>query len=84
MKGIYITEYSEIERGDSIDFTIYEFENLGNTFLNKYKEGYKMCEVCGKLIKIKGANQKYCDKCSPVMKKEKNRLNYESRKEKIN
>lgn len=84
MKGIYITEYSEIERGDSIDFTIYEFENLGNTFLNKYKEGYKMCDVCGKLIKIKGANQKYCDKCSPVMKKEKNRLNYESRKEKIN
>lgn len=84
MKGIYITEYIEIEDDDNVDFTISDFENLGNVFLNKYKEGYKMCEGCGKLIRIKKNNQKYCDKCAQVMKKEKDRLRYLNKKEKNN
>ena len=36
------------------------------------KDGYKLCEVCGKLIKIKGANSKYCEKCAGEIESKNN------------
>lgn len=68
--GFYILEYNDIEKKDEDDFVITQFENLGNTFLDKYKDGYKKCEVCGKLIKMKSNRQKYCKICSKEVKKE--------------
>lgn len=49
------------------EFEIYTFEHCGNQFLSKYKKGWKMCNICGKLIKIKAPNQKYCKVCAKIV-----------------
>ena len=44
-----------------------ELKNVGNQFIAMTKKDYKMCEICGKLIKIKIKNDystKYCVKCA--------------------
>lgn len=37
--------------------------NLGNQILTELKPNYKQCVNCGKLIKIKGNRQLYCEDC---------------------
>ena len=68
---IKLNEYPD-RRGYQVDLqddksdivmTVTIFEHLGRQYLNKYKDGWKMCENCGKMIKIKAPNQKYCKKC---------------------
>lgn len=49
---------------NDIAMTITCFEHLGRQYLDKYKDGWMMCKGCGKMIKIKAPNQKYCKKCA--------------------
>jgi len=61
----------EILSGDKEVMKVIVLENLGNQFLSKYKEGYKQCSQCGKLIKIKSkfdGSSKYCEKCAYEIK----------------
>lgn len=48
---------------DKVAIEITSMDNLGNQYLNKYKKGYKMCALCGKMFKIYGKNSKYCKSC---------------------
>ena len=47
-------------------FEITEFSNLGNKLVTFMKSNYKLCQSCGKLIKIKSKTkpEKYCEKCA--------------------
>lgn len=47
--------------------TVYNFTRIGNTYLDKYKDGWKMCECCGKMFKKKSPAQKYCKMCCEDM-----------------
>ena len=51
--------------------TISQFKNLGNQYLAKFKPGWKMCICCGKMLKIKGGNTKYCKSCAREKELEK-------------
>lgn len=44
-------------------FRITEMRNLGNLLIATYKDGYGMCEKCGKLIKINKGMFGVCKKC---------------------
>lgn len=44
-------------------FRITEMKNLGNLLIATYKDGYGMCEKCGKLIKIDSGMFGICKKC---------------------
>lgn len=64
-----------------------DFDTLGKQIIAYLKPDYKMCEVCGKLIKIKSkydGSSKYCNKCA---KEKHNEINKkcmrESRKTQI-
>lgn len=48
---------------DDIVLSVDKLEYLGNQLMAFIKPGYKVCENCGRLIKIKGNRQKYCEKC---------------------
>ena len=56
--GVDIADVSE-----EIVFEISNINNLGNQFMAFIKDDYKLCECCGKLIKITNNRQKYCKKC---------------------
>ena len=61
-----------VELGNSLEDIVFEIDdisNLGNKFMAHIKSGYKICDGinCGKLIKIKSNNQKYCSKCAKEM-----------------
>lgn len=48
---------------------ITNFEHIGNAYIDRYREGWKMCEHCGKLIhvgkaKTPGQPRKYCKDCA--------------------
>ena len=49
-----------------IVYNVEDFNNLGNQLMVLLKSGYKQCQSCGKLIKIKSKTkpEKYCDKCA--------------------
>jgi hypothetical protein len=49
---------------EDVVLEVSKVDKLGNQIMAHIKDGYKICEVCGKLIKIKGANSKYCEKCA--------------------
>lgn len=56
---------------EEIIITINSFENIGNQYIAKFKPGWKMCECCGKLFKIKideGRPKKYCKQCAYKIK----------------
>lgn len=55
-----------LEHDDKIVMTISVYKNLGNQYLDKYKDGWKMCTVCGKMYKIKNwdYSSKYCNECA--------------------
>lgn len=64
----------KVELQDDISdvaISITVFDKFGNQYLDKYKDGWKMCENCGKMIKIKAPNQKYCKKCGEVIQRDK-------------
>lgn len=48
---------------EKVAIRITSFENIGNQYIANFKPGWKMCEQCGKLVKIKGNRQKYCKRC---------------------
>lgn len=59
-----------------ICMTITNFDHIGNAYVDRYREGWKMCECCGKLIHIGksktiGQPRKYCKDCAPKMNIEK-------------
>lgn len=58
---------------EDIVLKVYELSYLGNQFMAFIKPGYKVCEGkdCGKLIKIKGKNTRYCNLCSKKKELEK-------------
>ena len=66
---------------EDITMKIYNMENLGNQFMVHLKPDYKLCECCNKIIKIKGANSKYCKICAKKKESEskeiRNRKYYE-------
>lgn len=60
----------KVELGSSdeqIVLKIDSFENIGNQYIANFKQGWKMCECCGKLYKVKSKNDyssKYCKQCA--------------------
>ena len=56
---------------DDIVITITRFEHVGKQYLEYTREGWKMCDYCGRMIKIKAPNQKYCKKCAENIQKSK-------------
>lgn len=52
---------------EDIEMTITNFCNFGNQYLNKYKDGWKMCENCERMIKVKANSQRYCKKCAEII-----------------
>lgn len=54
------------EGNEDIVLKVTELSYLGNQFMAFIKPGYKICEECGKLVKIKSRHDystKYCSKC---------------------
>lgn len=77
-----------IELGKSSEevvFEITEFSNLGNKLVTFMKSNYKLCQSCGKLIKIKSKTkpEKYCDKCAYEIKLEQVNECKKRKKEKL-
>ena len=75
----------KVELGDNnedVVMIIDCFENLGNQYIVKHKDGWKMCKICGKLFKARGKNSKYCKSCSKDrelnFKKQRNKKYYET------
>lgn len=60
----------DLQDDDRIAMTLTNFKNIGNQYLSQYKDGWKMCQECGRMIKIKAPNQKYCKKCSEIIQKQ--------------
>lgn len=58
---------------DEVVIKVYKMQNLGNLFLSYIRPNYKQCEECGRLVKIKGGNSKYCKKCKGEMEKKRYR-----------
>ena len=51
------------DSGD-IAYKVKDFNNIGNQYIGTFKNGYKQCKRCGKIIKITGNKKMYCDKCA--------------------
>ena len=49
---------------DNVEICITNFKNFGNQCLSYLKPGWKMCENCGRMIKVGNNKQKYCKKCA--------------------
>ena len=54
------------QNDELVVLTIDSFENIGNQYISNFKHGWKMCECCGKLFKIKSKTcpPKYCKTCA--------------------
>lgn len=62
-----------------------DYKELAYTYLY-YKNGfsgYARCEKCGRLIRKKANNQKYCKECSQIVEKEKCRQRVQKHREKM-
>lgn len=53
----------KLDDSGGIAYKIKEFNNLGNQYIGNFKNGYKQCKKCGKIIRITGTNNQYCKKC---------------------
>lgn len=66
-----------LEEDSEVAFQITKLENFGNLIEDelkiKYDKTYKRCGVCGKAVKIKGRNTKYCTECSLDKERERDR-----------
>lgn len=61
------------------------FENIGNQYIANFKDGWKMCECCGKLFKVKSKkdfSSKYCKQCAINIETENHRNRQEKYREK--
>lgn len=70
---------------EDVVLEVSKIDKLGNQLMAHIKDGYKMCEVCGKLIKIKSkydSSSKYCAKCAKEVELEKTRIRVGKFKEK--
>lgn len=56
---------------ENVAVSINSFVNIGNQYISLFKPGWKMCECCGKLFKVKGSNSKYCKACARAKELEK-------------
>lgn len=75
-KNDNINEHIVIDNNGVEVMQIFILANIGNQYLEKYKDGWKMCELCGKMIKISGLvgrPKKYCNKCSVIMHQRQDR-----------
>lgn len=66
-RGYYIELQDD---SNDIMMTITDFEHVGRQYLEKYKDGWKMCERCKRMIRMHAPNQKYCKKCAEIIKKD--------------
>ena len=72
----------KVELGQSDESTVLvidSFENIGNQYIANFKPGWKMCECCGKLFKVKSEkdhSSKYCKQCAYKTKLEQNNQYY--------
>ena len=58
---------------ETVVLVVDSFENIGNQYIANFKDGWKMCECCGKLFKVKsneGRPGKYCKQCGYQIKLE--------------
>lgn len=53
----------KLDDSGEIEYKIMEFNNLGNQYIGNFKNGYKQCRKCGRIIRITGTNNQYCKKC---------------------
>jgi hypothetical protein len=58
------------DESESIVMKVNKFEHLGNQFIAHEKKGYKICEKCGRLIKVVNNKQKYCNRCAKQIEAE--------------
>ena len=49
---------------EDVVLEVSKIDKLGNQIMAHIKDGYKLCEVCSKLIKIKSNRTSYCGKCA--------------------
>lgn len=66
---------------DKVEMTIDNFEDLGKQYLNKYKDGWQMCECCHRMFKVQtniGRTRKYCNRCDKEMNKKNTRIRMEN------
>lgn len=66
------------DESDEIIMEVKEITSLGNQFLVHIKQGYKLCECCNKMIKIKSkydGSTRYCKYCADKNRQEK-RIEY--------
>lgn len=69
---------------EPIALVIDSFENIGNQYIANFKPGWKMCEYCGKLYKVKSkhdGSSKYCKQCAYTIKLEQNSQYYHEKRE---
>lgn len=52
------------DTSEEIILKVSDINNLGNQFMAYIKDDYKLCECCGRLIKIKSNRTTYCKKCA--------------------
>lgn len=65
---------------EPIILTLTSFDNIGNQYIANFKQGWKMCECCGKLFKVKSkydGSSKYCKQCAEKITRENWRLSKE-------
>lgn len=63
----------KVELGNDFEpvvLVVDSFENIGNQYIANFKDGWKMCECCGKLFKVKSKTYppKYCKTCAHDIK----------------
>lgn len=79
----------KVELGDNdepVVLVVNSFENIGNQYIANFKDGWKMCECCGKLFKIKsiiGNPQKYCKICAKEINREKSKENISKKRKNV-
>ena len=69
---------------EPVELVVNSFENIGNQYIANFKPGWKMCECCGKLYKVKsveGRPGKYCKQCAYIIKLKKNNQYYHEKHE---
>ena len=63
---------------EPVVLVVSSFENIGNQYIANFKDGWKMCQCCGKLYKVKSNkdfSSKYCKQCSKDMFNEQCKIN---------
>ena len=70
---------------EEVVFEINKMSSLGNQFMAHIKDGYKLCECCDKLIKVKSKTKpsRYCNKCKQEKELEWSRESMRKNRENI-